>query len=78
MSSARFTGGGHVRLSGILLLAAGLLSLLLGACGGSDDEAFKVGAKAPDFSLPAVGGQEAAVADYDGKQAVPLVFHMAY
>jgi hypothetical protein len=63
--------------TGLLLLVAGLLTLIFGACGGSNDETFKVGARAPDFSLPAVGGGEVALADYAGKQPVLLYFHMA-
>lgn len=33
-----------------------------------------VGAMAPSFTLPASGGREIALADYQGRRAVVLVF----
>ena len=60
-----------------LLLALGLISVLLAACGGGasapvSDEVLP----APDFTLPNALGGEISLSDYEG-EPVFLFFHMA-
>lgn len=38
-------------------------------------EALAVGSEAPDFTLPAVGGQEITLSAYRGRKNVVLAFH---
>ena len=61
---------------------AAALALLLQGCTEAPTptptaEAFGVGAKAPDFTLPAATGESVSLADYVGRQPVLLYFHMA-
>lgn len=38
-------------------------------------EPLAIGSEAPDFTLPAVGGEEVALSTYRGKKNVVLAFH---
>ena len=64
----------------VLLLVA--LTLAAVACGGGDDEGegalILEGAVAPDFTLPAVGGDMVSLSDYAGEKNVLLYFSMGY
>jgi len=61
----------------VLLLVA---LTLAAACGGGDDEGegalILEGAVAPDFTLPAVGGDMVSLSDYAGEKNVLLYFSM--
>ena len=60
-----------------LLLALGLISILLAACGGSASEPVSEKSyPAPEFTLPNALGGEISLSDYAG-QPVFLFFHMA-
>ena len=59
------------------LLALGLISVLLVACGGGASAPANEGAyPAPEFTLPNALGGEVSLSDYAG-QPVFLFFHMA-
>ncbi len=53
------------------------LAFALAGCQPAPMDGLRVGAEAPAFSLPAVGGGRVALADYAGVSPVVLFFHMA-
>jgi cytochrome oxidase Cu insertion factor (SCO1/SenC/PrrC family) len=60
-----------------LLLALGLISALLAACGGGASTPANTAVRpAPDFTLPNALGGEVSLNDYAG-EPVFLFFHMA-
>jgi cytochrome oxidase Cu insertion factor (SCO1/SenC/PrrC family) len=67
--------------SGVFLLAASMLAMVLVGCEQESPAAdgaggpIKVGEPAPGFSLPAAGGGEVSLADYRGT-SVLLYFSM--
>ena len=52
-----------------------VVSALLEGAQMSEKAQLKVGDKAPDFTLPAVGDQEITLSSYRGKWNVLLAFH---
>jgi len=64
----------RLRIAGVALAA--LLAVLLSACGGSAPQGLSVGTRAPEFSLPAVGGETVALTGYRNRPVL-LFFHMA-
>jgi peroxiredoxin len=57
-------------------MTAGLMAgIMLVLCSGPST-ALEVGAKAPDFSLPATTGERISLADYLGKQHVVVFFYL--
>lgn len=64
------------RLGGIVLALAAALAVLASACGNNVPQGLRVGARAPEFSLPAVGGETVGLSGYHNRPVL-LFFHMA-
>jgi len=58
-------------------IAMVLTVFALAGCRGASSADIQVGDRAPEFSLPAVGGGEVSLADFAGVRPVLLFFHMA-
>lgn len=63
--------------SGLLLLAGGWFNFV-GARVPVTPTALRVGARAPEFTLPDAVGRPVSLADYRGKKPVVLVFYRGY
>jgi len=66
-----------VGVTGALLLAGGWFNFVLARVPGTG-AAVRVGAPAPDFTLPDAKGRPVSLAEFRGKKPVVLVFYRGY
>jgi AhpC/TSA family protein len=66
-----------VGVTGALLLAGGWFNFVLARVPGAS-AAVRVGAPAPDFTLPDAEGRPVSLAEFRGKKPVVLVFYRGY
>ena len=66
-----------VGVTGALLLAGGWFNFVIARVPGTG-AAVRVGAPAPDFTLPDAKGRPVSLAEFRGKKPVVLVFYRGY